>query len=60
MNLLEYEGVPEILPFDITVKVQSNLTKQLGLFLTILFCSSCAIIAQRCHLPQAGCVLGAA
>lgn len=57
MNLLGYEGVPEVFPFDTSVKLWSNLAKQ-QVFETVLFCSYHATIAQRCHLPQAGCILG--
>ena len=57
MNLLGYEGVPEAFPFDTIVKLWSSLAKQ-QVFETVLFCSYRATITQRCHLPQAGCILG--
>lgn len=61
MNLLEYEGVPETFSFDTTVKLWSNLAKQIFKFffndlILLILWDDC----PGMPFTQAGCVLGAA
>lgn len=51
-NLLGYKGVPEIFSFDITVKLQSNLAKQLSFkkcLVLLIPCNDCPEIPLAPH-----------